>query len=643
MDIQGRYGQRFVSSCVFLLVLFVPVVCSSKGVSRVDLLIDQARAEKLHAEEYWLILLHYKKGLSGFKSQIDDPDFFLSEKGKNNPRAELEATLRSFFQDDKEKVKDVLCRFTARYFWLKKRLGFDASELAANGCEAFETALEDINPDSATLIFPAAHINSPSSMFGHTLIRVDSADKSHLLSYSLSYAANANDMNGLLYAYKGIFGHYEGYFSVMPYYQKVKQYGDIDHRDIWEYRLNLTAEEIYLMLLHLWELQEIYSDYFFFDENCSYTLLFLLDAARPGLKLTEELSLWVMPVDTIRLMMKKNLIAEAVYRPSKTTKIKHLISAAGEEEQGLALQIYDGTVRPDAVLKKDFTQSEKARVLDLVMEYSQYKYSKKKIPKEKYFDVFLSASKTRSTIKSNESYVSDIEVPVRPEQGHKPNRLGVGLGVLNSRDRRYDDEFFQEIRLRPAYHDLFSNDRGYVKGAQIKFMDLALRYFSSEKMLRLEKFDIFDIISISERDRFFKPVSWKVNTGFYRKILPGQKRALFYQAAGGGGFAWENDFFGTLYVMADAELDISGRIENSFALGLGGSAGLLKNFSDRYKTNLFVRPMYFMPEDTHAGIEWKIINQATITTNTALSVEFSGKDSYKHYESTALLCFHGYF
>jgi hypothetical protein len=282
-------------------------------------------------------------------------------------------------------------------------------------------------------------------------------------------------MNGILYAYRGIFGHYEGYFSVLPYYQKVKQYGDIDHRDIWEYRLNLTEEEIYLMLLHLWELQDIYSDYFFFDENCSYTLLFLLDAARPSLKLTDELSLWVMPVDTIRLMMQKNLIAEAVYRPSKTTKIKYLISAAGEEEQGLALQIYDGSVRPDDVLKQDFTKAEKARVLDLVMQYSQYKYSRKKLTKEKYFDVFLSASKTRSTIKSNESYLGEIEVPVRPEQGHKPNRLGVGLGVLNSRDRRYDDEFFQEIRIRPAYHDLLSNDRGYVRGAQIKFMDLALR------------------------------------------------------------------------------------------------------------------------------------------------------------------------
>ena len=335
MAIQGRYGRCFVSSFFFILVFLVPAVCFPQEVSRVDLLVEQAIAEKLHEEEYWLVLLHYKQGIAGFESKIDDPDFFLSEKGKHDPRAELEATLRSFFHEDEEKVKEVLCRFTARYFWLKKRLGFDASELASDGCEAFDTILKEIKPESAVLVFPTAHINSPSSMFGHTLIRIDSAEKSLLLSYAVSYAAQANDTNGFLYAFKGIFGIYKGYFSILPYYQKVKQYGDIDHRDIWEYRLNLTEDEIYLMLLHLWELQGIYSDYFFFDENCSYTLLFLLDAARPSLKLTDDLSLWVMPIDTIRLMMQKNLIEEAVYRPSKSTKIQHLISICRRARAGL--------------------------------------------------------------------------------------------------------------------------------------------------------------------------------------------------------------------------------------------------------------------------------------------------------------------
>jgi len=175
-------------------------------------------------------------------------------------------------------------------------------------------------------------------MFGHTLIRIDSAENSSLLSYAINYAATGDDINGLLFAFKGIFGFYRGYFSILPYYQKVKEYGDIDHRDMWEYRLDLTKDEVNLMMLHLWELQGIYSDYFFFDENCSYTLLFLLDAARPELKLTDRFGLWVMPVDTIRVMTENSLIEEVVYRPSKSTKINTLFLLRKKNSRTLHLK-----------------------------------------------------------------------------------------------------------------------------------------------------------------------------------------------------------------------------------------------------------------------------------------------------------------
>ena len=37
------------------------------------------------------------------------------------------------------------------------------------------------------------------------------------------------------------------------------------------------------MLKHLWELQGIAFDYYYFDENCSWQLLGLLEVARPSL------------------------------------------------------------------------------------------------------------------------------------------------------------------------------------------------------------------------------------------------------------------------------------------------------------------------------------------------------------------------
>jgi hypothetical protein len=42
---------------------------------------------------------------------------------------------------------------------------------------------------------------------------------------------------------KVLTGQYPGEYSIMPYYRKVKEYGDFESRDLWEYELNLTPEE----------------------------------------------------------------------------------------------------------------------------------------------------------------------------------------------------------------------------------------------------------------------------------------------------------------------------------------------------------------------------------------------------------------
>ena len=68
-----------------------------------------------------------------------------------------------------------------------------------------------------------------------------------------------------------------------------------EHRDLWEYRLTLTPAELDRLVRHLWELLPTYYDYYFFDENCSYHLLALLEVARPGLRLTDRFHAWTIP------------------------------------------------------------------------------------------------------------------------------------------------------------------------------------------------------------------------------------------------------------------------------------------------------------------------------------------------------------
>ena len=346
-------------------------------------IVNKALEKKMYRERTLHVLLHYKPSIAhGFKSLIDDPDFFIAPDGKYNPESELIATIKALFTTNVKDDEHPRCRFVARYKWLIEKLDIDEKRLPDQECKKFNSYMEMLNPKSAVLVFPSSHINSPASMFGHTLLRLDSHYESKLMSYAVNYSAFV-DKERL--AFKGIFGFYKGYFAIMPYYEKIAEYGHIENRDIWEYHLNLSEEEVKNMTLHLWELQNIYSNYYFFDENCSYMLLFLNEAARPDVYLTDSFFYWVIPVDTIRIIKEQGLIDKTVYRPAKATKIKHIAQSTESHYQKLYKSLAKGTITPDDILRQEHNKnSDKIKTIDLSVEFLQYLYAKMKIDKNDY-------------------------------------------------------------------------------------------------------------------------------------------------------------------------------------------------------------------------------------------------------------------
>ena len=139
-------------------------------------------------------------------------------------------------------------------------------------CPAFEEWAGTLNTEKVTLVFAASYLNSPSSMFGHTFLRLDPPQDDEetdlLLANTISYAADAAEHDSeLLFAYRGIFGGYPGITSIKPYYEMIRLYNDIEHRDLWEYTLNLDQQEVDTLLAHTWEIQDKNFDYYFFDEK----------------------------------------------------------------------------------------------------------------------------------------------------------------------------------------------------------------------------------------------------------------------------------------------------------------------------------------------------------------------------------------
>jgi hypothetical protein len=592
-------------------------------------LIQRAEDRALHRDPYWRLLLHYRSSWRGARSLIDDPAFFLAPDGKHNPRAELQATLRAFFRPPEEHPGDhPVCRFVGRYAWLKEQLEIDPGRLPVGECEPFQQVVDFLNPVSVALVFPAAYVNSPASMFGHTLIVVDSRDKNRLLSRAISYAARTGNVIGPVFIVGSFIGVFPGYYAILPYYDRVEAYGDIDFRDMWEYELDFTPEEVRRLILHTWELQNIYSAYFFIDENCAYNLLFLLDAARPSLNLSGEFRNWVIPIDTVKAVHRKGIVRDVVYRPSKTSRMRHFAGQLSPEAVDRALAIAHGRAPPSAVMDHSVERKEQILSLDLASEYIQYLYAREKIPVATYKTMLLESLKVRSGLGKSEEEWSRVPAPGHPEKGHGPNRVAVGGGAQ-------EGDSFLSLRFRPAYHTLADDDLGYERGAQIQFVNVEGRYYTADDDLRLQRLDIIDILSASPRDKLFKPSSWRATFGLLQNKLDDDDRQLVFQVGTGAGYTFYQPRFGLTYFMLDADVQFGGKYDSDYAAGLGPSLGWRVQLADAWSALLKAKSTYFVAGDDFLHYRASLDQNFKLAAHHSLALELSyeSNDEFGAYEA----------
>lgn len=508
-----QYTIKFIFlSLAALLISSHPATASSTNPYLQDLL-NKALERKLENHRYWHLLLHYKPNLSGgWTSEVDDANFFLAQDGKINPQAELQATIKSFFSEmvRGKSQQTSQCAFIARFHWLNKELKFDVNQLPRFTCEKFDLWLTELNAQGISLIFPSAYMNNPASMFGHSFLRIDQkgqTEQTKLLAYTINYAAEVPPDAGLEFAYKGIFGGYKGFFSTIPYYMKVKEYSDIENRDTWEYQLNFSEAQTHRLLMHTWELGDAYFDYYFFKENCAYHILSLLEVADPVLHLTDQFRFSTIPVDTIRLLVRQEgLIKEISYRPARSTLLKRKLNML----KGKEVQLFSKLISDPHIAKQSeflqLTQRGQIFLLDLASDVFRYKSATDKDKAEDYQARNRSILVTRSQIPLPSAPFHVEPFSLSPEHGHETLRVGVGAGWRNN-------EIFEEINIRAAYHDLLDPDQGYIQDAQIELGDLGLRHYHKRNHFRIERFTFANIISLAPIDSLFLSPSWKINIG----------------------------------------------------------------------------------------------------------------------------------
>ena len=589
--------------------------------------------ERVYEEKYWFTLLHYKKTLFGVTSEIDDPKFFLSGTGKHNPKAELKATLANIFlaEDDNS-----ICQFIARVTWLQERLQIDTSLLPFSACAEYDKQIKQFFPKSVVVIFPAAFMNNPASMFGHTLLNLKEEPDADLLSQSVNYSAQTTERFGPLFALKGIFGFYKGYFEILPYFARIQLYNDINQRDLWEYELNLTPPEIQRIMMHLWELRKIYSDYFFFDENCAYNLLYLLEIARPTLTFTDKVHGYILPLDTIRLMNSVKLVSSVNYRPSKATKIKHISHLLPEHLKDLSLKIARSQFDLDSIPSLELPGLQLIHVLDLATECLQNIYFKNEITQKIYRRQLLNILKIRSQVNAPKDFEYDIPWPQKPETSHKTTRIGIGLEIE-------DGEVFEIIRFRPANHDLLDPDQAIPNEAMVEFLESSIRIDVNEGKIDLDELDLINIFAISPRNSFYKPISWKLEIGISRELFKDKNKHHLLRVNAGRGLAWNFLSNGTFYGLSELAAFTGKELDPDYAIGLGATMGYLHRITPNWKSNISFRGANFLLGDKHSMIDINVGQRFALTENHSIRLSFSREKSFSTYLSTTNIGYHLFF
>ncbi|MBO1542035.1 DUF4105 domain-containing protein [Pseudomonas sp. OA65] len=492
--------------------------------------VDPQRLQQLASDRFWISLGHYETAkLGGWRSYISDKKFFLAPDGNEHPDRELTATLQALYGPANAGQQHAQCVYPARTRWLKAQLNL--TDLPAVNCSDFTQWFKDVSPHSAVMIFPAAYLNSPSSMFGHTLLRIDQADvqsdKTALLSYAINFGAYIEGSdNSLLYAWKGLMGGYPGLFALVPYQEKLSEYRSLENRDLWEYRLNLSQAETERMVEHVWELKQIQFDYFFFDENCSYRLLELLQVARPSLRLTEQFPLTAIPTDTVKAVKEAGLVESIQYRPSRERELLSRAEPLSDDEQQWVLKVSADQQQLQAPSFKALPRERQALIIDAAYRLERYRANGQERDPQRAQRSF----ELLRAINQNPAPELEIPQPGLPEDGHQSRTWQAGLGTRG-------DRAFGEYGLRMAYHDLNDNAESFPLGAQIEILQLKLRQYEGNDW-QVQQLDLATIRSLTPRNELLQPLSWQVTGGLER--VPGKHddETLVSHVNGGAGGTW---------------------------------------------------------------------------------------------------------
>ena len=439
--------------------------------------LTSAHEQNLAAQKAWLRLLYYPETVTTkqpfesrinnrFNSQASQRQFFASAQGAKNPQAELDEMLTQLFHPSEKNNASVQCRFPARTQWLIENLAIDTSSLPHQHCDALDSWLQKINPQSVSLIFASEYLDSPPSAFAHSFLRFDNADLSN--QYYLNFTPKVTDGEHFLkFAYKSTIGGNAGEFTMTNYQQGIKEYLQDDGRNVWQYQLNLTDKQVKQFAYRTWEIKDQNLPYYLLSDNCASEILVLLNSIFPDKNFLVNNSPMISPAQVVRMLNRENLIRSTSFSPSTPTVVQAQLNARNAANHPKAFN----NTHQNIALSSQILPSRDNPVLANPLSR---------------FDIGVSQQ-------------SFDRVSGRPK--------------LDSSNQAIT------LNYRMVYRDALDKIDGYPIGSQLTALSMGLSIHDNvdqQDSVQLEQLGLFDVRSLHPINSAKKGISWGGNIGLQR-------------------------------------------------------------------------------------------------------------------------------
>lgn len=191
-----------------------------------------------------------------------------------------------------------------------------------------------------------------------------------------------------------------------------------------------------------------------------------LDAVRPSLRLADDFPMQTIPLDTVKAVNARPGLVKAVhYRPSRQSRLNDQYrQMTVAQKKAFERFVLDGEYGPEGL-----TPEEQAGVAEAAYQFVQYQYVAKNIDLKDYRRQSFKLLVARNNLKAKDNF-KPLAEGKSPLKTHEAMRLSAGAGVRNGQG-------FQQLEFRPAYHSLTDDSYGMLPGAEINFLNFAMRHY----------------------------------------------------------------------------------------------------------------------------------------------------------------------